>query len=249
MNNELIARFNTPSHKLTGNHETTSLIDLETGLGNFIASRFSGLVVTDKAASRNKGVLAFLEKELAQRVVCGEFNDPQSILSAISAKKHDSNTLPVINVSMPVSFAFADGEAYRDIELCADLHDKNGVTIAVLNKMFVRSTASITILAEDKPTVLYLAANLATALRLYTSRGHARFTAATKLFNVPITLHGEIESPKSVSFDSVTLPFNDSRLYGMTTSLDVVGELLQAVGVEHKPAQIEVYTGLNKRGQ
>lgn len=124
MNNELIARFNTPSIKLTGNHETTSLIDLETGLGNFIASRFSGLVVTDKTAPRNKGVLAFLEKELAQRVVCGEFNDPQSILSAISAKKHDSNTLPVVNVAMPVSFAFADGEAYRDIELCGDLHNK-----------------------------------------------------------------------------------------------------------------------------
>lgn len=240
---ELMARLKLPaSLKATGEREVSSLLDVETGFGNFIASRFDGATISDKDAPRNKGVLAFLAKKPEQRVICGQFDDLQTTLMAMSAKEHAVNALPVVHVSLPNGFAFADGEAYRDVEMCGTITRDNKV-VAVTYKMFIRSTATVTILAEDKPTAYALATALATAVRLNVSLGSGRFQAKTKFCGTPVTLAGEIEMPKSISFDPVPISFKENRVWGLTASLDIISEMYLAMGVESRPATLEVYQG------
>ncbi|MGL5668047.1 MAG: hypothetical protein ACRDD9_18155 [Shewanella sp.] len=246
MHNELIARFNLPSERLTGRHETSSLTDIEIGLGNYIASCFDGMTVTDTAYRRNKGVQAFISKPRKDRVICGQFDDPQSVLNALSAKKHEANALPVVNVSFPSGFGYADGEAYRDVHNCSNLCTADGTAIGIASKMFMRGTATIMVLAEDKPTVSAISSTLGASMRLLASLGKATFAADTMVMGVPITLAGEIENPKMVQFDPVTLPFNETRLYGLSMTVDVVGEVLHVYELEPKAGAVELYVGLMK---
>lgn len=244
MREELIARFNLPDYTPTGRRELTALTDMETGLGNFIASRFNGLMVSDTKLRRNKGLLAFIAKTPEQRVHCGQFDSVPEMLTSISAKEHRANSLPVVNVSMPAGFDIYDGEAYRDVERAGMLMRSESEAMAYINKVFVRGSATVTLVAEDKPTASAMATALATALRLYTSKGKTRFTSKTKLMGVDVELNGEIENPKMLTFDPQTLPFNESRVYALSLSLDMVVELLEAVEIKPKNVRVDVYGGV-----
>lgn len=243
MTNSIIARFNIPGMTATGLREVTSILDLETGAGNFIADAFKGVIVTDTDAPRNKGFQIFQSKAVSDRILCGQFDTINELLASMSAREHKANSLPIINITMPPTFEIYDGDAYRDVEQYAQLKDSTGKVIALVDKVFTRSSLRITLCAEDKPTVTMLASALATHLRLYTSKGRARFTAQTMLMGIPLLLNGEIENPKMLSFDAQTLPFGDSRVYAQTLSLDIVGEILQAIEVKAIPSRIEVFSG------
>lgn len=231
----------------TGDIEVTDLTDIDRAVARVIGGAIDSMVVTDKKRRENTEFDRFTAKSIKEKLYIGQFDDPASFLSTLAKNsKQDSlqerkNMLPVFYLYREPGFSFTDGSDYVDLTNCAELLDQNGQRYANINKSFLKLSYTLTALAWEKATVTRMGLGMTMRMRHARNGRKYAFKAKTMIAGSSVDLHCEIDLLRDTMATSITPSFVENRINGLVIQIEVVAEVMEAIGVTIKPRRLELY--------
>ncbi|WP_419238330.1 hypothetical protein ACN08P_23240 (plasmid) [Photobacterium leiognathi subsp. mandapamensis] len=229
----------------TGKVETTDLTDVDRAVANYFKAAISELSVADKTRPENKEFSRFEARDISKKMYAGQFDTPQEFVEKLVEKCSDkgkarSELFPVFYISRDPAVSFTDGTDYADITNYGEIKSPTGETLAVVNKSFAKFNYTINALAWDKSTIGRMALGVAMFARHQGVHSKRHFTAKTMIGGIPLTMNVELNIPRDALGESISAPFAETRLNGISFSFEVIAEVYAAIFTESRPITVNV---------
>ncbi|EJL6752037.1 hypothetical protein NMS21_004827 [Vibrio alginolyticus] len=229
-----------------GKVEHTELTDIDRAVAAFFQNVLDSLVVTDTKRRENSEFSRFVGRNKSRKIYYGNFNDPVSFLSKLTAKLGDkvkanrNELLPVCYITRDPVIGFVDGAEYVDIPDCGELTNEKGQPYAVINKSFVALTYRINTLAWNQSTLSRLALGLMVWLRHTKGKRKHVFRAKTMLASTEMEISIEIRGRKDAMTEPAEVDHENTRLFASSISFEVIAEVYEAESITVRQGAIGV---------
>jgi len=222
--------------KYTGRRWFTSLRDVDVALANDLSNAFENIFTTHNAYSTQ--FEAFLAREPHERIAIGQFEDVKDFVRALRQQKVTSkrlnasgddkievlrDRLPMINISRTgdVDFGNTERQITRDY---GDAINQHGDRVGKVDALHSTLVYNVTCCAFDKETKDRLSLSLASYF-MGMRKGTA-FTAVLDLCGGLYDVECAYLDTMSPSFDDVSAPVQEERLYASRLTLTIETDVL-----------------------
>lgn len=222
--------------ELTGIRLISDYRDIDIATTNEINRAFDNLLVDDN--QRSTDFALFLERDPKDRVVFGSFQDVREFVRAVRRSKkinvastsekklsRNADTLPIVNVSRPLSIDFGNSDR-QVVRYYGALDNDNGDVVALVEGVPNSLQYKISVAAWDRITIDYMINALASFF--FRMKSDTKFTAHVTLMNGVHDAECAFVDNMAVTFDDVSAVIEEQRLYAVEALISVNADMLVA---------------------